>query len=423
MTGRSVELNYAKNRNIIDIFIISFIFALAIRLAACIGYYNINDTFWYRDWAIGLQSGIFDIYKRADSISLDYPPIYLFFLYITGLFYKVAGIESHEYIQMLLMKMWPILADMVLSLVLFSVIGKEDKKAGLVASLLWMFNPAAIFNSSFWGQTDQLMCLLLFLSFWLLEKDHPLFASALFAVAGMTKFQSLFCVPLFLAELFMRYGFKKFMKGIGVAAASVAAVFIPFMIGSNDPLLFLHVYLKGQGSYPYYTLNAYNLYGMFGLNGVRDTSENGGLVSPYVLSIVMLAIFVVAIIVFHYFSKNRSVFVTGYLLLNTIFMFTTRMHERYQFAALIFLLAAAVVLNYRPFYYCFAALSFIVFVNHMIPMFMWNSRDSFFEHHQTFYMVVFSALNLILYFVSAYYCLKFSTLKADGRKALQDKGR
>ena len=140
-------------------------FALALRLVAGVAYYNEQDTFWYRDWAFDLSNGFFSVYARAEQISLDYPPLYLFLLAITNFFYKIFGRDCSAYLQMLLLKFWPILADFIFGLLLYRLLGRKFGRAtGLCAALLWLFDPAVIFNSAFWGQTDGLLCMLLFLS-------------------------------------------------------------------------------------------------------------------------------------------------------------------------------------------------------------------------------------------------------------------
>ena len=394
----------SADKKILDIFFIVLLFGALLRLAIGIGYYNPQDTLWYKAWAMELNSGLFDIYSRADKVNLDYPPIYLFFLKITGGIYSLTGESVHNYTEMFIMKLWPMLGDIICAVALFYVFKKQSPKTGLVASALWMFNPSGIFNCAFWGQTDSIMCLLLLISFVALERERPILASILFALAGMTKYQCLFFTPLFLTELFVKYRISKMLKGISAAAATVAAVFIPFMIGSKNPFLFLDVYLKGQGTYPYCTLNAYNVYGIFGLNWKEDTI---GTPSLYALSFVMVALLIGFMIYCYIRSKRISVWVMGFLFMNTLFMFMTRMHERYQFVVLIFILMAAIVHKHRGFFYCFVGISVMTFVNQVIPMFSWRSENSFFDLYYGELMVIFSVLNLILYFVSAYICIKF----------------
>ena len=402
-----------SKKSIIDLFAVFLIFAFFIRLAIGIGYYNEQDTLWYQQWALSLPDGLFNVYARADAIDLDYPPIYLFFLYILGWIFRFVGADCHKYVLMFLMKLWPILADMLCAIALFSVFKKSSAKTGLVAAALWLFNPSVLFNSSFWGQTDQLMCLLLMISFVSLERDKPLLACFLFAIAGMTKYQCLFFTPVFLTELFVKYRVSAFLKGILTAAGTVAAVFLPFMIGSKNLLLFFDVYLKGQGRYPHCTLNAYNIYGMFGLNWIEDSKTIIGGLSLYVLSMFFVVLAVLAVIAIYLLAYRRSVWVIGFWFMNTLFMFMTRMHERYQFVALIFILMAALTLKNRGFFYGFLGLSFITFINQAIPMFSWNSKNSLFSAYYGDFMFIFSFINVALYFITSYICFKFLFTKEE----------
>ena len=85
------------DKKYIDLFFITLLFGTLLRLAIGIGYYNPQDTLWYKAWAMELNNGFFSIYSRAESVNLDYPPIYLFFLKITGGIYSIIGENVHNY--------------------------------------------------------------------------------------------------------------------------------------------------------------------------------------------------------------------------------------------------------------------------------------------------------------------------------------
>ncbi len=414
MEGHSLK-NNAEGGRFLDNFNINpktvlFImlgFAFLIRLLISMGYYNQNDTFWYRQWAIGTQDGLFDLYVNP-NVNVDYPPVYLFFLAIIGQVYRLVGGEgAHRYVQMLLMKFWPVFFDLLLGYMLYRFGRKWGEKAGLFAAGLWLFNPAALFNSSFWGQTDGLMCLLLLISFWLLYK-RPVLASVMFAVAGLTKFQCLYFTPVFLFMLYYRHGLINFLKGIGAATVTVAVVFLPFMIACGKPWLFFEVYFRGSSSYPYCTLNAFNFYGVFGLNWVKESSEIFPGFTFGILNIIMLVLIIVGIILMMVFAKRKSPFVFCLLLMQCLFMFTTRMHERYQFVTLIFALGAFIVYNRKEFLNLFLMLSVVIMVNQAVPMFDWNGSGSFLGgDNYTYIMVAVSIVNLALFAYSAVVCVKF----------------
>ena len=398
-----------KNNCVIyrKVFMLVLLFAFFIRLLIGMGYFNSFDTYWYRNWALASQNGLFDLYNNTE-INLDYPPIYVIFLAITGFFYRFLGnAEAHNYVQMLMMKSWPIIFDMLTGVALYFYTKRYGQKTALFISAFWLFSPATIFNSAFWGQTDGLMCLVLLLSFWILEK-HPVLASVMFAVAGLTKFQCLYFTPVFLYLLFKNYGFKKFLLGIGAAALTVIATFLPFMISTGRPLLFFEVYLNGGNSYPYLTLNAFNFYGIFGLNWVKETEGIVLGISYQQVNLVLTLLIFLASVVLGITAKKKCPFLLSFVLMQTLFMFTTRMHERYQFVVLVFILLAAVIYKKKEFFNSFIMLTVIITLNQAVPMFNWQNGGSFLDGTgYTVIMSLVSIINLAVYFYSVYHSIKF----------------
>lgn len=401
--------NNAKNNALLygKLFMLLIGFAFFLRLLIGMGYFNSFDTYWYRNWALASQNGVFSLYNNQ-QINLDYPPIYVLFLSVTGFFYRFVGnSEAHNYVQMLFMKSWPIIFDILAGVAIYFYTKKWGNKAAIFASCLWLFSPATIFNSAFWGQTDGLMCLCLLLSFWLLEK-HPVLASVMFAISGLTKFQCLYFTPVFLYLLFKKYGIKKFLMGIGSAALTVLITFLPFMIATNRPWLFFEVYLNGGNSYPYLTLNAFNFYGIFGLNWVKETTELFFGITYAHINLVLTVLIFVATFILMVVSKRKCPFLFSFILMQSLFLFTTRMHERYQFTVLIFILIATVIYKQKEFFNSFIWLTVIVTVNQAVPMFDWQNGGSFLSgQNYTYIMSIVSVINLMIYIYSVYYSVKF----------------
>lgn len=399
-------------------------FALLARLAMGIGFFNSYDTFWYRSWATDLPNGLFTVYDRADSISLDYPPVYLFFLYLTGLGYKALGSGVTNDMQMLLMKFWPILFDVACAGLLYLICRRRyGRPTGLLAAFLWTLNPSFLFNTAGWGQTDGVMAFVLLLTFWLLEENRPVAACIAMAVAGLTKFQCLFFLPPFLIVLFIRNRHKplRFVKGLVAAALTVAVVFLPFMIGANNPALFFKVYLGSAGKYQYCTLHAYNLYCMLGLNwthGVKDTDPIFGgftwhnLSTVFTLLSLALLVFLYVISYRRHGEKRVNGWVGGLFFMQCIFMLTTRMHERYQIIVIPFALMAWISTRNKRFLGLFAGLTGVTLVNQYLVLM--NIVQSNLFKSQAFYMpardtleIVFSAVNLLLFLWTVYECVNY----------------
>lgn len=405
--------NVKRDNQVLYMFLAVLGFGFLLRLIIGGAYFNEFDTYWYRNWVFDIQqNGLFSVYARADAISLDYPPLYLFLLGALGQMYKIFGNDCADFIQMLLMKFWPIVFDVLCAVLLYRIVSKKSGSIwGFAAGALWLFNPSMLFNTAFWGQTDQLMCFLLIWSFYLLEERRPVLACFVFALSGLTKFQCLFFTPVLLLEIIRKYDIRQLLKGIGVAIATVLAVFLPFMIGAKNPLLFFNVYLSSAGKYAYGTLNAFNLYGIFKLNWVEETT----LVS--LASTLFLVVSVLLVVLLYMFSKRTCPWVGGLLFMQCLFILTTRMHERYQVVVLPFALMAYLVHKKPQFLALFCALSVMTALNQAFVLLPINAQMPWGQ--TPLYdnvLSVLSIVNVIVFIWTAYICIHFFVTKKQEDK-------
>lgn len=403
--------NKKRDKQIFCAFLMLLGFSLILRIIIGGAYFNDFDTYWYRNWVFDIQqNGLFDVYSRADIIELDYPPLYLFLLGVLGGLYRLFGNDCADLWQMLLMKLWPIVFDILCAALLYRIFERRSGSSwGFVAGTLWLCNPSMLFNTAFWGQTDQLMCFLLILAFYVLEQKRPVAACVLFAVAGLTKYQCLFFMPVLLLEIVRKYNIKEFFKGIGAAAATVAAVFLPFMIGAKDALLFFNVYLGGAGKYAYGTLNAFNLYGALKLNWVEET------MGVSIISTLFLILAVLLLLILYVFGKRTCPWVAGLLFMQCLFILTTRMHERYQVVVLPFALMAYLVHRKKSFLWLFSALSVITAINQAFVLLPINLQGVPWDYNPVYdnVLMVFSIINVVIFVWSVYECVRFMCSKGE----------
>jgi hypothetical protein len=105
------------------------------------GYASDLGLFW--QWARALAAtgpGTF----YASTGSADYPPAYLYVLWLLGL----AGEPS-------LLKVPPILADLGVAAIAYALAGRwRGRRTGLVAAALFLFLPVSWYDSALWGQVD-----------------------------------------------------------------------------------------------------------------------------------------------------------------------------------------------------------------------------------------------------------------------------
>ena len=363
-----------------------FIFALALRLMIACVYLNSYDTEWNIMWGIELGNGFFSAY--AHLTSLDYPPLYLYPLYIVGRLMEFDQIAGYIPLRMLAIKFMPCLADSLTCIVLYRLGSRRTKLLGAVAAALWAVNPATIFNCAFWGQTDCVLILMAALLFLALAERRIVLSGVMFAAMFSTKLQGLYLAPVvgmeILAICFGSVNYKKFklrnirrdqiigfLKFIAAVAGTLCIVYLPFMIGSaveyGDKLegFFapLSVYRDGVDKYPYITMNADNVYMLFGLNGVNDGMEVLPGISVSLVGTFFLLVSVMSVAICYVFGKRRSHWLAAYMLMECIFMLTCRQHERYQILTLVMLIGAFIQIADKRIFTIFVMQSFIIFVN------------------------------------------------------------
>ena len=232
-------------------------------------------------------------------------------------------------------------------------------------------------------------------------------AMAWFCIACLTKFQCLYFAPVILLYLFFsKYDVKTIIKAIGTGVAVVLGVFLPFMINSGILLPF-EVYFGGHGQYKEATLNAFNLYGLFGLNRKSDVQP---LLGPITLNHISLFItlLILAIVVYLYFkAPKKSSWLLCFVLMQSIFMLTSRMHERYQIPVLIFCLVAIVYHKSSRLFGVYILQTVMVFINEGFLFLKATHGYSvpWLEQYPQI-MVVFSGINLIIYCFTMYVAVK-----------------
>lgn len=422
------------------------LFAFMLRLCVGILYSNYFDITWYRTWALGFQDGFFDAYTRLDTgrYALDYPPLYLYCLYIVGQLYKYLPVADYWMFEMLAMKIFPILFDVLAAGLFYLVCRKQSETFGVLAAVLWALNPSAVFNSAHWGQTDGLMVFLLLLAFYQIERNKPYLGSILFAVACLTKMQCLYFAPvLFLYLLrpddagepgpdpsarktragrlwasFIRLRWADALSCVGAALLTGIAGFLPFIAGSWEAwgvkslLLPFQVYFGGLGKYPYATLNAYNLYGASALNWVRDDRSllfgtanadgvlTGGFTLHHFSTLMLILSLVLIVYVLLRGKREHRLWLGCFLFMQCTFMLTTRMHERYQFPVLFFSLMLFLRLRDFRWLMQYMALSLITLCNQFMLLVRNNTindRSAPWDRIFIPVMVAMSLVNLVIF--------------------------
>ena len=101
-------------------------------------------------------------------------------------------------LPVIMVKLPFILADLALGWLIYQLVAKElgRQRSARWASGLFLFNPALIYNSTIWGQTDSLINFLALLSFWAMIKRCYFWAAFTFCLSLYFKLSLIIWAPV-----------------------------------------------------------------------------------------------------------------------------------------------------------------------------------------------------------------------------------
>ncbi|MFZ5973959.1 MAG: phospholipid carrier-dependent glycosyltransferase [Bacillota bacterium] len=350
-------------------FIIALTVALLVRMVLAATVYGFEtDMNCFKGWAAHLAStGPWGFYG---SIFADYPPGYMYVLMILGWIQSIFGIAVNSSLFTLIIKLPAIFADMALAYFVYTLAARRmGTKWAFALSMLIAFNPASILNTSLWGQIDSILALLLVLCAHSLLEKRILKACLIFTVALLIKPQTLLFAPVILFVFIHDYmtGEKRqVLKKIGISVGASLLLFIAAIIpfwGSQQPFWIVERYLSTATSYPYATINAFNLFGLFGANWVEDT-QIFFLFSYKVWGYIFIAaVLLASAILFFKKPDRRKIYLVAAFIIIGVFTLGHNMHERYLYPAVFLLIMAYFTLRDRRILYMAMAFTVTLLFN------------------------------------------------------------
>jgi Gpi18-like mannosyltransferase len=224
--------------------------------------------------------------------------------------------------------------------------------------------------------------------------SKPKLAVVAYAIALLTKPQSIALAPLVMYYIIKRYGWEKFVASALTLIATIFVVILPFK-WSNPVTFLLNIYSTGYGGYAFNTVNAFNIWAFFGF-WIPDTQPFLFL-NFFTIGWILFAISVISILfVLHKRLEASGEFLvlfSAFILLFSFFMLLTRIHERYLFPAIsVLALLFPFFEKMRPVYYI---LSFTFFINQAYILYFLNTSQ--FIPNGDPIVVAFSSINTLVF--------------------------
>lgn len=317
-------MSLIRKRPLLFLSIVLFILSLILRFQIR-EYVNRDLTLlqtWYDHLYINGAAGL------ADENFSNYPPAYLYLLWLTTLLSNwVSPISA--------LKLIPTLFDLLSTLTIFKIarLRYDDDTAHFIAAGFFIL-PTIVFNSSGWGQIDSLYTSFLLVCVYLLLRAKPFWAMIAFGMAFSFKAQSIFLLP-FLGILFLK-GRIRWQHFLLVPAVYVI-LGIPIALIGRSWASILSIYFGQVGQFRLLSKDAPNLY-IFIPNSLYDIGLWVG-----------LGIFLLAMIIWGWTNwrakitlSHRQMMLMALAILSLVPFVLPKMHDRYFYPVDVFSYAVVI---------------------------------------------------------------------------------
>jgi len=354
------KIQHNLQKNLVVYYLILAGFLMRLIFASFPGFHVDTDTFFA--WSVrAFDVGLSQFYSK--DIWTNYTPGMIYLLYLLGLLKSLFSMSDQFFFFVL--KLPSILSDLVLSYFVYKVLRKAvSEHLALYGLAFCLFNPVLIFNSAIWGAFDGFMTLFLFLSIYYLAQKKLILASLFFGISVLVKPQAIAIGPVFVFWLWFTYSSKTIVNNLlKLSLPGIAAIFllsIPFF--PSDRLFgFLNLFIQMAQDYKANSLFAYNLWGVFGF--WIDDSTALGPFSYRTWGILLMAAFWIYFFILFYKKRISDIYTLAALGFLAFFFLPTRVHERYLFSAIPFLILISVYLKNRILIVCTVLLSLLHTIN------------------------------------------------------------
>lgn len=313
-------------------------------------------------WAeTAYTGGLSQLY--GTDIFLDYPPGYMYVLYLIAAIRDLLGISLESPAMLILLKLPAMLADVITGYLLY-VVGVKYLKPTIAVMIaaLYVLNPAILINSTVWGQVDSFFMLFIAVYLLMLQRGELSLAAVVLAVGILLKPQGLLFGPFLLIAVLRTQSFRVLWQSVLSGVGTVLVLLLPFGILTNGVGWVFKLYFTTLASYPYGSLNAFNFISLLGGNFIE---LNGKFISYQAWGLMLMIVSAIYCLYLYFKSIDRkgAAFYFSFLFLAAVFMFMVKMHERYLFYALLPLLMSYIYLRDKRILGLFALFSFTHFVN------------------------------------------------------------
>jgi Gpi18-like mannosyltransferase len=308
----------------------------------------------------GIHSGYVQVEGSPPS---DNPPVLLYPFWLVGriylrLFSPLFGQLPVSYPNVLrfMLRLPALAADLLAGAIVFHVLRQQSSitfRDALFAAGAYLFNPAVIFDSAYWGQTQAVHALFMLLCLAAIHARAYHWGGAALAAAILTKPQAFSIAPVVLLLTLRERGALRLVAGGAVAALFVM---LPFLFAGNSATVF-EEYTQTTKFHPFVAVNAHNFWWF--VTGGNGWSPDTNSVGPFTLRVAGLLLFTCAVVLslaVVWRDREKLFLVAAYDAL-AFFMLNTQIHEDHLLAMFAPLVVASAVNHEAWWLYCAFAIT------------------------------------------------------------------
>lgn len=308
----------------------------------------------------GIHSGYVQVEGSPPS---DNPPVLLYPFWLVGriylrLFSPLFGQLPVSYPSALrfMLRLPALAADLLAGAIVFRVLRQQPSitfRDALFAAGAYLFNPAVIFDSAYWGQTQAVHALLMLLCLAAIHARAYHWGGAALAAAILTKPQAFSIAPVVLLLTLRERGALRLVAGGVVAALFVMS---PFLFAGNSATVF-EEYTQTTKFHPFVAVNAHNFWWFVtGGNGWSPDTNSVGSFTFRAAGLLLFSCAVVLSLAVVWRDREKLFLVAAYDAL-AFFMLNTQIHEDHLLAMFAPLVVASAVNREAWWLYCAFAIT------------------------------------------------------------------
>ncbi len=375
----------AKAKSQRGVFVILMTLALLVRIGIAVSVEGFSsDINCFKAWAeMAYEGGLSNFY--LSETFADYPPGYVYVLYVIGFLKNLFKLDYNSPVFLFLIKLPAIICDMLSGIFIYNLASEKKELKGVAASLaaIYLLNPAIIINSSAWGQVDSVYTLFVIGFIYLLIRDKYILSCIVFSLGFLIKPQGVIFAPVLICYFIYRAFFKKDVKNLLketlIAFVSCAALVFLLILPFSKNFNFYPVinqYIDTLKSYPYASVNAYNLFMLFGGNWLSITKPFLFLTFSVWSTIFIVLTVVFAVFVFIKSKGEKSFFEIGAFVIMAVFTLAGKMHERYAFPVMLLLIMAFIMKKDKRYLFMYVMISVTHFINVFCVLYLYTALNS-----------------------------------------------